>query len=449
MSDQHEIKANIPTKTFADLKLNKQLLNAIQEAGYQNPTPIQEKAIPSILAGHDLLGIAQTGTGKTGAFVLPILKKLSHAQGAHPRALILAPTRELAIQINENIKQLAKYTDLRHACIYGGTGIKIQIEHLEKGIDILTATPGRLMDIYFREALILKQLQILVLDEADKMTDMGFMPQIRKLLEIIPRKRQNLLFSATMPDKVVRLSEEFLEFPQRLEITPQATTAQTVEQSVFFVPNLRTKINLLLKLLDNQSFTRVIVFTRTKQTASNIGKFLERKLTDEVRIIHANKGQNTRINAMNAFKAGEIRVLVATDVTARGIDVQEVSHVINFDLPRLHEDYVHRIGRTGRAFKTGEAISFCNDAEKYHLNKIQKLIRMSIPVLDIPNHVEITNTPKEELLEILREIDTQKKKENPDFKGAFHDKKEYKPPTKNAPKTNRTRSQNSAGKRRK
>jgi len=438
-----------PQKEFTDLKLNKQLLMATQEAGYEKPTPIQAKAIPSILSGHDILGIAQTGTGKTAAFVLPILKKLTYAQGENPRALILTPTRELAIQIDNHIAQLAKYTDLRHVCVFGGTGFKKQIEEIEKGVDILTATPGRLMDIYFREVLILKQLKILVLDEADKMTDMGFMPQVRRLLEIIPTKRQNLLFSATMPNKVVELAHEFLEFPQRIEVTPQATTAETVEQSVYFVPNTRTKINLLMKFLENENFSRVIVFVRTKRNATNIGKYLTRKLTDEVRIIHANKGQNMRINAMNDFKTGTVRVLVATDVSSRGIDIQEVSHVINFDLPRLHEDYVHRIGRTGRAFRTGEAISFCNDAEKYHLRKIQELIRMTITTKDFPDNVEITETPKEERQEMLREIDTQKKKDNPKFKGAFHDKKSKKTSnSKNSRKPKKSSSKSRSSRRR-
>lgn len=410
---------------FEDLKLNKQLLNAISEAGYETPTPIQKQAIPVIQAGHDMFGIAQTGTGKTAAFLLPILMKIKYAQGDHPRVLILAPTRELAIQISQNAETLSKYTGIRQVCVYGGVGPKTQIEEIEKGVDILIGTPGRILDIYKRGGLYLRDLNTMVLDEADRMMDMGFMPQIRKLLEIIPhKKRQNLLFSATMPDKVLRLSEEFLEYPTRVEVTPQATAAEMVEQSLYYVPNFPTKINLLGRLMENEEwFNRVIVFARTKATAENIYKFLVRKSTGDIRVIHANKGQNTRINSMESFKKGEVRVLVATDVAARGIDVSMVSHVINFDVPVIYEDYVHRIGRTGRANQEGVAITFCNEAEKYHLRKIEKVIRTQIPEAILPSDLEILPTPREERQEIAKQIDDQKKKENPNFKGAFHDKK--------------------------
>jgi ATP-dependent RNA helicase RhlE len=252
------------------------------------------------------------------------------------------------------------------------------------------------------------------------------------LLEVIPsKKRQNLLFSATMPDKVLTLSEEFLEFPMRVEVTPQATTAEMVEQWLYFVPNFKTKINLLSHLLqDTENFNKIIVFTRTKGNADNIFKFLERKGEGGVRVIHANKGQNTRINAIQAFKEEDVRVLVATDVAARGIDVSMVSHVFNFDVPILYEDYVHRVGRTGRANNIGTAITFCNPAEAYHLEKIEKLIRKQIPVQEIPKGVEIAQTPFEENQEIERELDQQKRKENPDFKGAFHEKKPFEPKKK-------------------
>ncbi|GAB4342683.1 MAG: DEAD/DEAH box helicase [Flammeovirgaceae bacterium] len=415
--------SSITENSFEKFKLNKQLLNAISDLNYQMPTPIQEKAIPLIMAGHDLLGIAQTGTGKTAAYLLPILMKIKYAQGEFPRCLILVPTRELSIQIGEQIKLLGKYTDLRHLCVYGGLGPKSQKEALEKGVDILVGTPGRVMELYLKGDLMLKDLKIMVLDEADRMMDMGFMPQIRKILEVIPRKRQNLLFSATMPPVVLKLSEEFLEFPEKVEITPQATTAETVEQAVFFVPNIRTKANLLLYLLtDEERFKKVIIFTRTKENADNIFKFLQRKVKGEIRVIHANKGQNTRINSIDEFKNGNVRILVATDVAARGIDVSMVSHVINFDVPILYEEYVHRIGRTGRAFQTGVAYTFCNAAEEYHLKKIEKIIRTKIPVLDIPEEVEIIKTDFEEQQAINREIDIQKRKEDPNFKGAFHEK---------------------------
>ncbi|WP_018479869.1 DEAD/DEAH box helicase [Pontibacter roseus] len=419
--------------TFEDFKLNKQLLNAIADAGYEKPTPIQLKAIPVIMGGHDVMGIAQTGTGKTAAFLLPILMKVKYAQGTNPRALILAPTRELAMQIEENISLLGKYTDLRHTVIYGGLGPKTQIETINNGVDILVATPKRLMELYLKGELILKELKTLVLDEADKMMDMGFMPQIRQLLEVLPRKRQNLLFSATMHPKVVELSEEFLEFPTRIEVTPQATPVETVSQVLYQVPNLRTKIAMLEHLIkDKETFNRVIIFTRSKKNAEDVAKFLERREYGEVRAIHGNKGQNTRINSMEAFKGGDVRFLVATDVASRGIDVTMVSHVINFDVPFVYEDYVHRIGRTGRAENEGAAITFANPAEMYHIRKIEKLIRMQIPEEPMPEEVKMHETPFEEQQAIARDIDHQKRSANPDFKGAFHEKKAIpkKRPTK-------------------
>ncbi len=410
--------------SFEELKLNRQLINATLDLDYQEPSEIQREAIPKILAGHDVLGIAQTGTGKTAAYLLPILMKIKYAQGSDPRALIFAPTRELCIQINDNIRSLAKYTDLRHTAVYGGTGMKNQIEAIHGGIDILVATPGRFMDIYLKGAVGVKQIKTLVLDEADKMMDMGFIPQIRRILEVIPSKRQNLLFSATFPEKIERWAEEFLEFPTRVEITPQATPVETVKQKLYKVPNLKTKINLLQYLLsDTETYSKVIIFSRTRKNADNIFNFIQRKIDQSVRVIHANKDQNARINAMDAFKDGEVRVLVSTDVAARGIDVSQVSHVINFDVPIVYEDYVHRIGRTGRAKNTGEAITFANKAEEYHIEEIEKIIQMAIPPHAIPPEVEIEKTGFEEKQEIDREIDQIRRKRDPEFKGAFHEKK--------------------------
>lgn len=411
--------------SFEDFKLNRQLLNAIEEAGYTKPTPIQQKAITPILAGQDLMGVAQTGTGKTAAFVLPILMKLKYAQGDDPRALILSPTRELAMQIEEDIVALGKYTDLRTVVLYGGLGPKTQIEKLAKGVDIIVATPGRFLDLYLAEHISTKFLKFLVLDEADKMMDMGFISKIHRILEIVPRKRQNLLFSATMSDLVHKIAGDFLAFPTKVEVDVQATPAETVAQSLYYVPNLKTKLNLLQELFkDLDTFNRIIVFCKTKKIADNVYSFLVRKYDEEdVRVIHANKGQNTRINSIRAFKEGGIRILVATDVAARGLDVSDVSHVINFEVPIVIEDYVHRIGRTGRAMKSGEAITFCNPAEEYYIKKIEKLIRQQIPVKDIPEQVFIEKTGFEERQNIAREIDNQKRKDNPDFKGAFHEKK--------------------------
>ncbi|WP_079641130.1 DEAD/DEAH box helicase [Sphingobacterium nematocida] len=411
--------------SFEDFKLNKQILNAITDAGYDKPTEIQQKAITPILAGQDVMGIAQTGTGKTAAFVLPMLMNLKYAQGTDPRALILSPTRELAIQIEEHIRLLSVNLDLRTVLLYGGLGPKTQKELLEKGCDIIVATPGRFLDLYLEGHINTKSLKLLVMDEADKMMDMGFIGKIHRILEVVPRKRQNLLFSATMSELVRKIAGDFLAFPTVIEVTEQATPAITVSQALYAVPNLKTKINLLQHLFkDDEAFHRVIVFCKTKEVADNVFGYLERKFgEDNVRVIHANKGQNTRINSINAFKSGEVRFLVATDVAARGLDVSNVSHVINFDVPIVIEDYVHRIGRTGRAFSKGDAITFANPAEEYYVSKIEKLIRQSIPVFELPEEVFIEKTPYEEKQAIAREIDNQKKKDNPDFKGAFHEKK--------------------------
>ena len=412
-------------KSFEELKFNRQILNAIADSGYTEATDVQQKAIPPIMNGQDVMGIAQTGTGKTAAYVLPIIMRLKYAQGESPRALIIAPTRELAMQIEENVKAYSKYTDLRTVTLYGGLGPKTQIELVSKGVDIIVATPGRFMDIYLAGHIVTKNLQVLVLDEADKMMDMGFMPQINRILEVVPRKRQNLLFSATMSDKIRQLSENFLEFPIEIEVTPQATPAQTVTQQLYMVPNFRTKINVLKHLLDGESdIKKLMVFCKTRTNAEEVFKFLQRRYGSQgVKVLHANKGQNTRINSINAFKDDKIKILVATDVAARGIDVSDVSHVINFDVPFVIEDYVHRIGRTGRAFHSGVAITLANPAEEYYIDKIEKLTRQPIPISPLPPDVFIEETPYEERQSQNKEIDDQKRKENPEFKGAFHEKK--------------------------
>ncbi|MDQ4139662.1 MAG: DEAD/DEAH box helicase [Bacteroidota bacterium] len=421
-----EEKEAAPTITFEDFKLNRQLLNAVADAGYTTPTPVQQQTIPLITAGHDVMGIAQTGTGKTAAYLLPLLMKVKYAQGMHPRAVILSPTRELAMQIEESIRQLAKYTDLRFLAIYGGIGPKTQIEQIKKGLDILVATPGRLMEIYLKGDLVLKELKTLVLDEADKMMDMGFMPQIRSILEVIPRKRQNLLFSATMHPRVEKLSEEFLEFPMKVEVTPSATPVETVSQVLYQIPNFQTKLNMLRYLFkDEETYTRVMLFTRSKTNAEKVAEFVDDSARGIVRVIHGNKGQNTRINAMDAFRSGDVRFLVATDVASRGIDISGVSHVINVDVPIIYEDYVHRIGRTGRAEQEGASITFATEAEMHHIHEIEKIINMSIPEEPLPAEVEIAKTKFAESQEMAKEIDKQKRRANPDFKGAFHEKKQH------------------------
>lgn len=412
--------------TFEQFNLNRQLLDAVNDAGFTKPTEIQQKAIPIILGGQHVIGIAQTGTGKTAAYLLPLLMKVKYAQGIDPRAVILVPTKELTIQITEHAKAFARNTDLRILPIYGGVGIKAQVESIKKGVDILVATPGRFMELYLTNELPLKQIKTLVIDEADRMMDMGFMHQLRKIVDVLPRKRQNLLFSATFPEKVERLSGDFLEFPVKIEVTPQATPARQVTQVMYRVPNLKTKINFIEYLLqDRETFNRVMIFTRTKANADAVSKYIDRKNLGPVKVIHSNKSQNTRINAVNEFKEGLLRVLVTTDVTARGIDVTKVSHVINFDVPILYEDYVHRIGRTGRAFQEGSAITFVNKAEEAHIERIEKLIREKIREEKIPEGVEITKTPFEEAQQMARDIDQLKRRDDPTFKGAFHDKKPH------------------------
>ena len=409
--------------TFEELKLTRQFLDAVKELGYESPSEIQEKVIPRVLGGQDVIGIAQTGTGKTAAYVLPLLQLLKYPQGDEPRALILVPTKELVVQVEEQIQSLCKYTELRYVALYGGVGPKTQIDIIKKGVDIIVATPGRFLEIYAKRVIIPKKIKHVVLDECDRMMDMGFWPQLREIQEKLPQKKQQLLFSATFPERVERIADNFLLFPSRVEVTPQATPATTVEQRVYMVPNFKTKLNLLMHLLEGDEMKRVMVFVRTKADATSMGKFMERSNVGEIRFLHSNIGQNSRMNAIKDFKDGNVRILVSTDVTARGIDVFEVSHVVNFQVPGHYEDYVHRIGRTGRAFKTGVAISFVDMSEEYHLTNIQKIIRQTIPVFEIPEVVHIEKTEPEEKQEQAREIDRQRRLDDPEFKGAFHEKK--------------------------
>lgn len=410
--------------TFDKFGIGKSILKALDEIGFHEATPVQELAIPVIKSGQDILGIAQTGTGKTAAYLIPILMKLVKAEGEDPRALILVPTRELAIQVGEDIEELTQYTNIRSAAVFGGIGWTKHAELVKPGIDIVVATPGRLWDLYTVGALRLKKIKTLVIDEADRMLDMGFMPQLNQLFEVIPPKRQNLLFSATFSDKVELISNEFLTFPARVEVAPSATTVDKVEQYFYRLPNFRSKLNLINFLLtDTETYKRVIIFCATKENAELVFKVLDRKTEGEVRVLHSNKAQNTRINAIQSFKEGNVRVLISTDVSARGIDVSMISHVINFDLPTNYEDYVHRIGRTARANHDGVAISFLKPDEEFHLANIEKLIRMEITELPVPEKVELVQSSRSEMQEIAREMDRQKKLEDTGFKGAFHEKK--------------------------
>ena len=411
-------------KTFEDLKVAKSILKSLDDIGFKIPTPVQERAIPKINSGINLVGVAQTGTGKTAAYLLPLLTKLQKPEGDDPRVVILVPTRELSIQVGEDIAELTTYSDLRHAAVFGGIGWTKHAELVTPGIDILVATPGRLMDLYKAGVLRLKKVKYLVIDEADRMLDMGFMPQLRQLQEIIPARRQNLLFSATFSQAIEKLAEEFLDFYEKLEIAPSATPVRLVTQKAYKVPNYRTKLNLLKYLLeDEEKFNRVVIFVRTKEHAEGVFKVIKRKAEGEKRILHSNKAQNSRINSIQAFKKGEVRILITTDVSARGMDVSQISHVINFDLPRDYDDYVHRIGRTARAGNKGDAITLIDPSDEWHWQKIQKLIRKNIKLQPLPQEVEVVETEFAENQDQLREIDRQRKIDDPSYQGAFHQKK--------------------------
>ena len=419
--------------TFEELKITRQFLNAIEDSGFTSPSPIQEKAIPPITGGQDVIGIAQTGTGKTAAFALPVLQKIKYAQDSPPRALILVPTKELVIQVHSVFESLATYTDIRCLALYGGVGPKTQLEELAKGADILIGTPGRFMDLYLRHGIETKKIKTLVLDECDRMMDMGFMPQLRNILEVIPSKRQNLLFSATFPDRVEKLSEEFLLWPTKIECSPQATPVSTVTQLKTAIPNMRTKLHFVAHLLENEyKEDRALIFVRTKEQAEAISKFLERSVSGGVRGLHSNKGQNTRLHAMSLFREGSIRILVSTDVASRGIDVPETKIVINFTVPRNSADYVHRIGRTGRAFTEGVAHTLYDPSESMSLSAVESYLPSNNVITEVvlPSSITVEETPPWEAKQIAMDIDFQKRKADPTFKGAFHEKKNKKSPAK-------------------
>jgi ATP-dependent RNA helicase RhlE len=369
---------------FSTLGLSPNTLQSVRAAGYQTPTPIQSAAIPHILGGGDLIGIAQTGTGKTAAFVLPLLEQMArkpHAAG-RPRALILAPTRELAAQIDEAFGALARHHRVSRVAIFGGVSERPQIAALRRGVDVIIATPGRLIDLMGSRHADLRSITFAVLDEADRMLDMGFLPQIRRIVSALPRQRQTLLFSATLSKEIEQITAEFLRTPQLVEIGRRATPVETVAQFLYPVPKAR-KIDLLLRLLGDSSLQSVLVFSRTKHGADKIA----RKLVHEgisTATLHSNRSQNQRTAALQAFRGGRVRVLVATDIAARGIDVTAISHVVNFDFPPQPEDYVHRIGRTGRAAATGDAISFVTPEDEPAVKALERMTRQPIERRKIP-----------------------------------------------------------------
>jgi ATP-dependent RNA helicase RhlE len=371
---------------FSDLGLAEPIQRALNARNHVIPTPIQAKAIPELLGGRDILGIAQTGTGKTAAFALPILHRLSrqHRLGgpnapSNPRALILAPTRELAIQIGEEFRAYGKHLHLRHTVIFGGVSQKPQVGALARGVDIVVATPGRLLDLMNQGRIRLDAVEFLVLDEADRMLDMGFQRDVRKIISALPKRRQSLLFSATMPGAISSLSGEILVNPVRIEVTPQATPIESIGQSIYHVP-AAGKTALLASIMDDPALSRVIVFTRTKHRANRVADKLSKDGV-AAEAIHGNKSQGARQRALKRFRDGNARVLVATDIAARGIDIDGVTHVINYELPNLPESYVHRIGRTARAGARGEAFSFCDPTERGYLKDIERLIQRRLTVI--------------------------------------------------------------------
>jgi ATP-dependent RNA helicase RhlE len=381
----------INKQTFLDMKLSEPVLKALNVAGYTHPTPIQEQAIPVLLSGQDLLGVAQTGTGKTAAFALPIIDRLSKSKiKAHPkhtRVLVLTPTRELAIQVHQSFVEYGKFLDQKYAVVFGGVGVVPQVRAVSQGVDVVVATPGRLLDLIDQGALKLSGLEVFVLDEADRMLDMGFIHDIKKIIKFLPSNRHNLFFSATMPPEIEKLANSILNKPARIEVTPVSSTAELISQSVMLVDR-ENKRPLLKHVLEDKNLKKVIVFSRTKHGANKIVEFLGKNGVI-AEAIHGNKSQSARQNALENFKKGKIRVLIATDIAARGIDIDDITHVINYDLPNESESYVHRIGRTARAGASGFAISFCDIEEKAFLRDIEKLIGKKIELItDQPFHSE-------------------------------------------------------------
>jgi ATP-dependent RNA helicase RhlE len=370
------------------------LLRAVDAEGYTEPTPIQEQAIPYVLAGRDLVACAQTGTGKTAAFALPILQRLAADTRKHGiRVLVLTPTRELATQIGESFSTYGRHTGFRNTVIFGGVNQNPQVKALRRGVDILVATPGRLLDLMTQGEVNLRGVEILVLDEADRMLDMGFIRDVQKIIDVLPKQRQTLLFSATMPQDIQDLAKRVLINPAHVEVTPQATTVEKIDQSVFFVDS-KAKTDLLLHILRDRTVSRVLVFTRTKHRADRVVKQLSRERIS-AEAIHGNKSQNARERALDNFKSGRTRVLVATDIAARGLDIDDVTHIVNYDLPNIPESYVHRIGRTARAGATGIAFAFCDADERKLLRDIEKVTRQKIAVVADHPFAGVVSAPVE------------------------------------------------------
>jgi len=377
--------------TFQDLNVSTPLLNAIEDLGFTNPTPVQEQAFSVVRSGKDVVGIAQTGTGKTFAYMMPILRDLKFSDQKHPRILVLVPTRELVLQVVEEIEKLAKYITLRVLGVYGGANINVQKREIMQGQDIVVATPGRLYDLALSKALKMKSIQKLVIDEVDVMLDLGFRFQLLNIFDVLPERRQNIMFSATMTEDVDELIQDFFKSPEKISITVSGTPLDNIAQQSYDVPNFFTKVNLLNHFLkDKETFTKVLVFVAFKRTADLLFNSLDESFAEEICLIHSNKTQNYRIRSIRQFDEGKNRILVATDVMARGLDFDGVSHVINFDTPSFPENYMHRIGRTGRAEKEGQSILFSTQKEQENKAAIEELMGIQIPKIALPEEIEIS-----------------------------------------------------------
>lgn len=413
---------------FEQMKLNKSLMKSLNENGYERPTPIQSAALKPIRSGKDVIGIAQTGTGKTFAYLLPILERLHYAQGNVPRALIIVPTRELVQQVVEAAELLALYCDLRILGIYGGTNIRTQSAAIAEGVDLLVATPGRCIDIYMTRVLTLSHVKTLVIDEADRLMDMGFIPQLQSIYAALPTSHQNLLFTATFSAEIDKLSKEFLIEPQRIEVTRQASTVANIALGAYLLPNFYTKVNLLKLLLSLPDFQKTMVFVRTKKRADLVQMKLMDEFGEAMGVLHSNKAQNTRFQTLQAFKEGNARILISSDIGARGIDIEDITHIVNFDLPILAEEFVHRVGRTGRAERSGVALTFFTEDEQEEMVAIEALIKREIATLELPDTLVISEDLLEEERIFTKNIRLQDgvKKGG----GAFHQKKGNKKPAK-------------------
>lgn len=384
--------------TFQDLNLNKFLWNALEDLGFKDPTPIQQEAFSPVMSGSDVVGIAQTGTGKTFAYLLPILRSLPYSRQEDPRVLILVPTRELVLQVAQELEHLIKYLDVRIAAVYGGTNINTQKKQIALGQDIIVATPGRLYDLAVSRVLKLRSIQKLVIDEVDVMLDLGFRPQLMNIFDILPERRQHIMFSATMTEDVDALIKDYFKSPRFIKVARSGTPLKNITQVGFKMPNFYTKVNFLLEeLASAKAYPKTLIFVRDKRMADRLYKKLEEAFPNEVDLIHSNKTQNYRINSIQAFAQGKVRIMVATDVMARGLDIDDITHVINMNTPRFPENYLHRIGRTGRAQKEGVAYIFTTPKEESFLEEIEELMGIKIPINDLPDTIAISKelTPEE------------------------------------------------------